>query len=87
MFAVELMLEGVRRIGAAVSVPATADMEAGYGDTAAAAEATAEGVITAGAIGLNLEDARSGRLFEIADHAARVRAVRRVADEAGVPLW
>jgi 2-methylisocitrate lyase-like PEP mutase family enzyme len=80
------MLEGVRRIAAAVRVPVTADMESGYGDGVAAAEATAQGVLAAGAIGLNIEDARSGRLLEIADHAARVRAIRRVAVDAGVPL-
>lgn len=51
-----------------------------------AAEATAQGVLAAGAIGLNLEDARSGRLLDIVDQAARVRAIRRVAVEAGVPL-
>jgi 2-methylisocitrate lyase-like PEP mutase family enzyme len=80
------MLEAVRRIAAAVRVPVTADMEAGYGDGVAAAEATAQGVLAAGAIGLNLEDARGGRLLDIADQAARVRAIRRVAVEAGVPL-
>jgi 2-methylisocitrate lyase-like PEP mutase family enzyme len=80
------MLEAVRRIAAAVSVPVTADMESGYGETAEAARATAQGVLAAGAIGLNLEDASAGRLLETAAHSARVRAVRQVADEVGVPL-
>ena len=80
------MLEAVCRIVAAVDVPVTADMEAGYGETAEAAAATAEGVLAAGAIGLNLEDASADRLLEIAAHSARVRAVRRVAEDAGVPL-
>ena len=80
------MLEAVCRIVAAVDVPVTADMEAGYGETAEAAAATAEGVLAAGAIGLNLEDASADRLLEIAAHSARVRAVRRVAEGAGVPL-
>jgi len=80
------MLEAVRRIVAAVAVPVTADMEAGYGETPEAAAATAEGVLAAGAIGLNLEDASADRLLEIAAHSARVRAVRRVAEDAGVPL-
>lgn len=80
------MLEAVRRIAAAVRIPVTADMESGYGDGVAAAEATAQGVLAAGAIGLNLEDARGGRLLDIVDQTARVRAIRRVAAEAGVPL-
>src|SRR5207249_7267385 len=73
-------------IASAVSIPVTADMESGYGDTAAAAEATAQGVLAAGAIGLNLEDARSGRLLDMARQVERIQAVRRVAGEAGVPL-
>jgi 2-methylisocitrate lyase-like PEP mutase family enzyme len=80
------MLAGVRRITGAVAVPVTADMESGYGDSVAAAEATAQGVLAAGAVGLNIEDASSGRLLDIAVHADRVRAIRRVAIEAGVPL-
>jgi 2-methylisocitrate lyase-like PEP mutase family enzyme len=80
------MLRAVRRIAGAVAVPVTADMESGYGATAEAAAATAEGVLAAGAIGLNLEDSTAGRLVEIGAHTARVRAVRRVAEEAGVPL-
>jgi 2-methylisocitrate lyase-like PEP mutase family enzyme len=80
------MLEAVRRIAATVDVPVTADMEAGYGETAEAARSTAEGVLAAGAIGLNLEDASAGRLLETAAHSARVRAVRRAAQDAGVPL-
>ncbi|MBZ5726218.1 MAG: isocitrate lyase/phosphoenolpyruvate mutase family protein [Acidobacteriia bacterium] len=80
------MLAAVRRIAAAVAIPVTADMEGGYGPAVADAEATARGVLEAGAIGLNFEDARGGRLLETAQHAGRVRAMRRVADEAGVPL-
>ena len=80
------MLEAVRRMARAVRIPVTADMEAGYGATAADAVATALGVLAAGAIGLNLEDAHAGRLVEIAQQSARVRAMRRAAAEAGVPL-
>lgn len=80
------MLEAVRRIAAAVTVPVTADLEAGYGDTVEAAEATAEGALAAGAIGLNLEDGYEGRLLAAADQAARIGAIRRVANAAGVPL-
>ncbi len=80
------MLAAVGRIAAAVQIPVSADMEGGYGPTVADAEATARGVLAAGAVGLNFEDARDGRLVETAQQAERVRAMRRVADEAGVPL-
>jgi 2-methylisocitrate lyase-like PEP mutase family enzyme len=80
------MLGAVRRIAAAVAIPVTADMESGYGPAPADVEATVRGVLAAGAVGLNLEDAREGRLLEIADQLERVRTVRRVADSSGVPL-
>src|SRR5207245_10768207 len=49
------MLDMIRRIAAAVAVPVTADMEAGYGTTAEAAAETARGVVAAGAGGMNPE--------------------------------
>jgi 2-methylisocitrate lyase-like PEP mutase family enzyme len=50
----ELHLDVVRRIAAAVDVPVSVDMEAGYGDPGG----TAERAVAAGAVGGNLEDAR-----------------------------
>jgi 2-methylisocitrate lyase-like PEP mutase family enzyme len=62
------MLDMVRRITAAVDLPVSADLEAGYGDAAATAHAAWD----AGAVGLNLEDSAGS-----ADaHAERVRAAR-----------
>ena len=74
----EEMLAAVARIAAAVELPVTADLEAGYGDAAW----TAEAAIEAGAVGLNLEDG----MGPIEDHMTRIRVVRAVADSTGVPL-
>ena len=83
----EQMLEAVATIARAVSVPVTADMEAGWGDTPEAAAETARGVIEAGAVGLNLEDASStGSLLTIEGFVEKIAAVRQVADKADVPL-
>jgi 2-methylisocitrate lyase-like PEP mutase family enzyme len=79
------MLEMVARIARSVAVPVTADMEAGYGDAAA----TARGVIEAGAVGFNLEDANDGGyygLFDIDGHCESIRCARAVANERQVPL-
>lgn len=79
----------VERIAAAVNLPVTADMEAGYGATVADAIATAEGVIAAGAVGLNVEDtaaAGASPLLEVAAPAERIRAIRAVGAARGVPL-
>src|SRR5260370_935213 len=77
------MLDMVRRIAAAVDVPVTADVEGGYGTSADAAAETARGVIAAGAVGRNLEDAAAGRLLAAELHADRVRAARQAATTAG----
>jgi 2-methylisocitrate lyase-like PEP mutase family enzyme len=74
------MLDMVRRIAASVAVPVTADMEAGYGVTAEAAAETARGVIAAGAVGMNLEDAKpEGALLPMEVQVERVRAARAAA--------
>ncbi|MFF0265138.1 isocitrate lyase/phosphoenolpyruvate mutase family protein [Kribbella sp. NPDC004536] len=65
----------VRAICAAVSVPVTVDVEAGYGDVAR----TVREVVEAGAAGLNLEDSTARVLDDPAVHAERIR----VAREAG----
>jgi 2-methylisocitrate lyase-like PEP mutase family enzyme len=80
------MLAAVARIARAVAIPVTADMEAGYGPTPEDAAETARGVIEAGAIGLNLEDAREGGLVNVDLQVERIRAMRRAAEAAGVPL-
>lgn len=85
----ERMLQVVASVCAAVSVPVTADMEAGYGDTVEEMDRTAAGVLEAGAVGLNLEDG-TGRpespLLEPAVHAGKIRAVVEGGRRKGVDL-
>jgi 2-methylisocitrate lyase-like PEP mutase family enzyme len=80
----------VGRIAAAVPVPVSADIEAGYGPTPDDVAATVGAVIRAGAVGINLED-RSGRagdpLFDPAEQADRLAAARAAADRLAVPVW
>jgi 2-methylisocitrate lyase-like PEP mutase family enzyme len=80
----------IERITAAVGVPVSADIEAGYGPGPEAVMATVTAVVRAGAVGVNLED-RSGRaeapLFEPAEQAGRLAAARAAADGLGVPVW
>ena len=80
------MLDMVRRVAAAVDVPVTADVEGGYGTTPDAAAETARGVIAAGAVGMNLEDAGDDGLLDAELHASRVRAARQAANASGVPV-
>lgn len=62
----------VRAICAAVSVPVTVDVEAGYGDVAR----TVREVVEAGAVGVNLEDSTARVLDDPEVHAERIRAAR-----------
>ncbi|MGH2411638.1 MAG: isocitrate lyase/PEP mutase family protein [Chloroflexota bacterium] len=83
------MLAVVARIAHAVSVPVTADVEAGYGESPAEVAQTARAAIAAGAAGVNLEDATGDPnhpLAGIAAQAARIRAMREIAEASDVPL-
>lgn len=83
------MLAAVAVIAAAVDLPVTADMEAGYGNEPEDAAATAAGVVAVGAVGLNLEDTCDDcgePLLPIERFVAKIAAVRVVGTETGVPL-
>lgn len=83
------MIAAVGRIAAAVAIPVSADMEAGYGRAPEAAVASCRAVLDAGAVGVNLEDAaddKPGALVSADAHAAKIAAVRKMADAYGVPL-
>ncbi|MGA5701601.1 isocitrate lyase/PEP mutase family protein [Peterkaempfera bronchialis] len=83
-------LDLVARIAAAVEVPVTADIESGYADEPDGVGETVRGVLAAGAVGINLEDARydgDAPLRAPAEQAERIAAARAAADAAGVPLY
>lgn len=81
------VLGAVRPIIAAVDVPVSVDLEAGYAQTPADLIA---GLIDAGGAGLNLEDtvhSEDGRVRSTQEHAAYIAGLRAAADDAGVPVW
>jgi 2-methylisocitrate lyase-like PEP mutase family enzyme len=76
----------VAQITAAVDVPVSVDVEAGYGLEPAA---LVDGLLEAGAVGLNIEDtvhSEGGRLRSAEEHAEYVAGLRAAADAAGVPV-
>ncbi|MEV4542173.1 isocitrate lyase/PEP mutase family protein [Micromonospora echinaurantiaca] len=86
----EAAVDLVRRIAAAVPVPVSVDIESGYGANPAEVGETARAVIAAGAVGVNIEDARydgGPALRDVDDQCARIAAVRAAADAAGVPVF
>jgi 2-methylisocitrate lyase-like PEP mutase family enzyme len=83
------MLAAVADIARAVQAPVTADAESGYGKTPEDAAITARGVIQAGAVGMNFEDASGdvGRpLVDLSLQLEQIRAIREAASKLGVPL-
>jgi 2-methylisocitrate lyase-like PEP mutase family enzyme len=83
------MLEVVARIARAVSVPVTADMEAGYGKTHEDLAQTAVAIVEAGAVGCNIEDLvgeGSGQLFPIQEQKQKIRAMVEAVKKLGAHL-
>ncbi|MCS0599874.1 isocitrate lyase/phosphoenolpyruvate mutase family protein [Streptomyces sp. LP11] len=84
-------LAAVARIAAAVRVPVSADIEAGYAEDPAGVADTVRAVLAAGAVGVNIEDAQhrsdAEPLRPVAEQAERIAAARAAADRAGVPLF
>jgi 2-methylisocitrate lyase-like PEP mutase family enzyme len=75
----DTMLEHVGRIVGSVSVPVTADLEAGYGDTADEVGRTVARAVDLGVVGANVEDTGPDGLFAITEAADRIAAARAVA--------
>lgn len=74
----------IAQITAAVDVPISVDIESGYGESA---QRLIDGLLGAGAVGLNIEDTvhkDGGRIRSDEDHAALVGELRKAADDAGV---
>ncbi|MFF8188690.1 isocitrate lyase/phosphoenolpyruvate mutase family protein [Microbacterium sp. NPDC016588] len=74
----DLMLDMVGRIVAAVDVPVSADLDAGYGDPGE----TVRRAIGVGVVGANVED----RLRPLADSVAAVEAIVAACATEGVPF-
>lgn len=72
---IPILLSALREIARVLSVPLTADIEGGYSDDLGALAETVAAVVEAGAVGINLEDAR--RSPEL--HARKIAAVRQAA--------
>ena len=81
----EEMLSVIRRIAGRLSVPLSADMEAGYGDTPEQVAETTRLTAEAGAVGINIEDRTydpNEPLIGIEEAADRIRAAREAANRS-----
>jgi 2-methylisocitrate lyase-like PEP mutase family enzyme len=83
------MLKTVARIASSVTLPVSADVEAGYGPKPEDAALTVKGVIEAGAVGMNLEDGTENPDHPLADlslQLEKIAAARETAKRLGVPI-
>ncbi len=85
------MLAALARVCAAVDVPVTADLEAGYGNSAREVGETVRLAIEAGAVGVNLEDGirdgKAGGLRPVAEQVERLLAARDAGERAGLRVF
>jgi 2-methylisocitrate lyase-like PEP mutase family enzyme len=86
----DAMVRSVATIVQAVSCPVTADIEAGYGPSAADVAVTIDAVLDAGVVGVNLEDNTHGGsstpLFGVEQQCSRISAARETAERRRVAL-
>lgn len=82
------VLAALQRMARVTTLPLTADMEAGYGDSPQAVGECMRRVLETGVVGVNLEDGiRHETLRDVRDGAARIAAARAAATAAGVPAF
>lgn len=78
------LLARISQISSAVDAPLSVDIESGYGEDP---KRLIDGLISAGAVGLNIEDtvhSEGGRLREAQEHADFVGALRAASDATDV---
>jgi 2-methylisocitrate lyase-like PEP mutase family enzyme len=79
----EVLIVTIRETARVVSIPVTADIEAGYTQDPQAAADFAGRVIDAGAVGVNIEDGQASPDLL----CAKIGRVRDAAAKSGVELW
>src|SRR5689334_20621337 len=83
------MLEVAGRIARAVEIPVTADLEAGYGTTVKDMVETVKAAISAGVVGMNLEDVTGddeSSLVDLPLQVDKIRAICETAKSLGIPF-
>lgn len=84
----DLMLDAVARIAAAVRIPVSADMEQGYAGTTEQVVASILRAVECGIVGINIEDSTGSTppLQEPSVLAGRITAIREATEKRGIHL-
>ena len=84
------MIEAIEPMAAALNIPLSADMEAGYSDSPTEVGQCVTQIIAAGAVGINLEDGTgedNNPLIATDLHCAKIRTAREAAERCGIDLF
>ncbi len=82
------LISAVKRIAKVLTVPLSADIVAGFGETPKEVVTTVRSVIEAGAIGINIEDFvhATKKLFAIEKQVEKLKAIRELGVSMRIPL-
>jgi 2-methylisocitrate lyase-like PEP mutase family enzyme len=81
-------LAAIKRIARVLTVPLTVDLVAGFGQTVDEVVSTVRRVVEAGAVGLNIEDFehQSKQLFDLEQQVLKIKAIKTLGEQMGVPI-
>jgi 2-methylisocitrate lyase-like PEP mutase family enzyme len=81
-------VSAVGRIARALSVPLSADVVAGFGNTTKDVLVTVKAILKIGAVGINIEDFTHAtkKLLPIERQVENVKAIRKLGETVGIPL-
>lgn len=82
------VLPALTAIVESVNLPVTADIESGYASSSAQFSENIRKILGTGVAGINLEDSdkQTHALMPVDEQCERIRLVRKIANDAGVPL-
>ncbi len=82
------LVSAIRRIARVLSVPLTADIVAGFGETPEEIIATVRSTTEAGAIGINIEDFVhvTKKLYAVGKQVEKLKAIKNLGESMNMPL-
>ena len=83
------LIKLLEKITAAVDIPVTADIESGYANTETELSKNIERLIQSGIVGINIEDynKKEDTFFDVERQCERIRLIRNISADNGVPLF
>jgi 2-methylisocitrate lyase-like PEP mutase family enzyme len=83
------LLKLLKRITASVNLPVTADIESGYAGNDNQLQENIKLLIDTGIVGINIEDTdhKTNSFQSVESQCKKIRLIRKISDEVGIPLF